>query len=114
MNKVSTVLMAAVLVCAAPQFALSHEGAHGAGEDHSMESSRKDFKEGSGSSVLEEAGHEYKEQNHNRKTGTGSMEEGSGGMIPPYDEGNDPRYKGESAESPQNLKTKTHRMREGS
>lgn len=115
MKKALPVLFAALLVCAVPLSALSHEGPHQKGEGHEMGSSQRGFEEGSGSSVLEESGHEARKRSGHKTMGSDhKMEEGSGGMKQPAGGHNDSEYEEKSGQRPQEMKTKTHRMREGS
>lgn len=115
MKQALLVLFAALLVCAVPLSALSHEGPHQKkDEGHEMGSSQQGFKEGSGSSVLEESGHESRKRGgHKTMESDPKMGEGSGGMKQRGGH-NDSEYEEKSGKRPQEMKTKTHRMREGS
>ena len=98
-----------------PYPAVSHEGPHQKGESHQMGSPQREFQEGSGSSVLQESGHEYRERNQHRKTGTDTVKEGSGGMMTPGSNRKGSEYEEEKpGKRPQEMNTNTRRPREGS
>lgn len=84
MNKMASAVVVAVLVWAVPFLALSHESPHDKTDPHSMGKTKSGFEEGSGSSVLTNPGHEYKDgDSHGSSMKSGHRDEGSSGMTDP-------------------------------